>query len=72
MNYYQVSNNKFTCLVVTDNDGIITDAAPILHKFVGQHKDNLKKWMNKLGKWNVYTLNINKKENEHEPRSNEK
>ena len=44
-----VSCARFTVLVVTDERGIIRDAAPIVRKFVGQRIDALLVWARGLG-----------------------
>lgn len=33
--------------VETDASGVIIAAAPIVRKFIGQHIDNLRRWMRK-------------------------
>lgn len=44
-----LSNERMTVAVVTDDQGRITDAAPVVRKFVGQHLDDLRAWMTKHG-----------------------
>ena len=46
-----VSCNKFTIGVTTDDSAakVITDAAPIVKKFIGQPLDNLLRWAKKFG-----------------------
>ena len=43
-----VSTRKFTCQVNL-RDGIVTNAAPILRKFVGQQWGNLERWCKGVG-----------------------
>ena len=45
---YWVSCNRFT-VRVTVVDGRITDAAPVLRRFIGQPFDNLLAWARRLG-----------------------
>jgi hypothetical protein len=48
------SCTKFTCLVVSDKNNVVTSkSAPIVKRFVGQHIKNLANWCRKLGgfKW---------------------
>lgn len=44
---YWVSCEKFTVLVETNESGIITQAAPIVQRFLGQPIMNLFKWIGK-------------------------
>lgn len=46
---YWLSCKKFTVQVEVDDNGIITEGAPIVKKFVGQPIVNLTRWMNDLG-----------------------
>lgn len=39
-------------------DGIIIEAAPIVHKFVGQPLDNLINWMKTQGEFMIEKLNM--------------
>jgi len=44
------SCTKFTCLVVSDRDNLITNqSAPIVRRFSGQPIKTLADWMRKLG-----------------------
>lgn len=56
MTAWWLSCNKFTVLVVVDDNHIITEAAPIVRRFVGQPARNLKTWMEKLGGYRSYKL----------------
>lgn len=42
-----MSNDKMTVKAVSDDSGIITDAAPVVRKFIGQPLRNLSAWMNR-------------------------
>ena len=42
-----VSSSKGTCLVVIDDNTIITDTAPLWRKFKGQPLRNLINWLGK-------------------------
>ena len=44
MNYW-ISTDKFTCLVICDDNNKIIDTAPILMKFIGQSLTNLERWI---------------------------
>lgn len=44
-----LSTERMTVAVTTDDQGRITEAAPIVRKFVGQPLDNLIRWMEKQG-----------------------
>lgn len=44
-----ISSNKMTVGVVTTEDLIITQAAPIVRKFTGQYLGDLLRWMEKQG-----------------------
>jgi hypothetical protein len=46
---WQVSCNKFTVQVNTDEEGRIIFAAPIVKRFMGQPFENLLKWAESLG-----------------------
>lgn len=48
MKTWWMSNDKMTVKVVSDNSGVITDAAPVVRKFVGQPLRSLSVWMNRL------------------------
>ena len=52
---YWVSCLKFTVCVTTKHD-IITDAAPVVKRFIGQPFINLKRWFGKFGKVTVHDL----------------
>jgi hypothetical protein len=41
---FWVSCRKFTVRVVTDEHGVITEAAPIVRRFIGQPLGNLTRW----------------------------
>jgi hypothetical protein len=47
--YWWVSCAEFTVRVVTDEQDVITEAAPIVRRFVGQPFENLKRWAASLG-----------------------
>jgi hypothetical protein len=49
MPVFWLSSNKVTVMVDTDADGKITKAAPAVNIFVGQHLNNLVKWLRKQG-----------------------
>jgi len=44
-----VSCDRFTVWVQVDERAVITDAAPIVRRFIGQPLQNLKRWANKFG-----------------------
>lgn len=48
MTWWYVSSGIATCLV-EENDGVITDAAPIYQRFVGQPAKNLGDWLRSKG-----------------------
>lgn len=60
MKHYWVSCKKFTVGVETDDQHVITDAAPIVRRFIGQHMRNLVKWARKLGGLRVYDYDAKK------------
>jgi len=41
---FWVNGTFFCCGVGTNDEGIITEAAPILYRFIGQHIDRLRAW----------------------------
>jgi len=43
-----------TVLVITDEACVITDAAPIVRRFIGQPIDNLVNWMKRQGGFLFY------------------
>ena len=47
MKRYRLDCNKFNNEVVTDDDGIILETAPVFQKFVGQKILNLTTWVSK-------------------------
>ncbi len=49
MRTFWLSSKKITVGVDTDQKGIITDSAPIVKVFRGQHINKLIKWMRKQG-----------------------
>ena len=49
MPVFWLSSEKMTVLVDTNAEGKITKAAPVVNTFVGQHINNLVKWMKKQG-----------------------
>jgi hypothetical protein len=49
MRAYWVSCAKFTVRVAADEDGVITEAAPIVRRFIGQPLGNLTRWAAGLG-----------------------
>ena len=42
---WYLTSPKMSVRIDTDDNGTITDVAPVTRKFVGQHIDNLKRWM---------------------------
>lgn len=46
---YWVVTERWTVRVVTDNGRIITDAAPLVRRFLGQPLSNLLYWARKQG-----------------------
>lgn len=44
-----LSSKRMTIGVVTDQQGVIVETAPIARKFVGQRLSNLVRWMKKQG-----------------------
>ena len=56
MRRYWVSCERFTVAVTCDGDGIITEAAPIVRKFIGQHLARLTRWAAGLGGLRVEIL----------------
>ena len=46
---WYVTCPKFTVLVETDKKAIITQAAPIVRKFMGQHFNRLVEWARRFG-----------------------
>ena len=52
-----VSCNKFACRVVVDESTqVITDAAPVIRKFIGQPIRNLYTWFAKFGNLRIVDL----------------
>lgn len=50
MRSWWFSCKRITCLVVTDNNNIVTEeSAPIVGVFVGQHIKNVANWFKKIG-----------------------
>ena len=47
MKLYYISNNKFTCGVVADDNGKVIETAYILGKFKGQQISQLARWCKK-------------------------
>jgi hypothetical protein len=45
MKTYRLSNTSFTVRVQVGMDGRITEAAPVVHRFIGQPFSNLLTWM---------------------------
>jgi len=50
MTVWWLSSPRMTVTVKTDKWTEIVDAAPIVRKFVGQHLNDLVRWMKKQGK----------------------
>ena len=50
---FWVSSNKMTVAVDIDGKEMITDAPPIVRKFIVQSLDNLVRWMNAIAKGGV-------------------
>ena len=48
MTWWYVSSPRMTCAVKVE-DGVISDAAPILRRFVGQPATNLGSWLRSQG-----------------------
>ncbi len=44
-----ISCRKFTVAVTVNDSGVITEAAPIVRKFLGQPLSNLLSWARKFG-----------------------
>jgi hypothetical protein len=57
-----VSCNKFTVGVTTDDAKVITDAPPIVKKFIGQPLDNLLRWAKKFG--GLETIGVQERQEE--------
>lgn len=53
---YQISSRKITAWVRTDATGVITEAAPVLRKFIGQRLCNLSGWMESQGEVKLHIL----------------
>lgn len=45
---WQFSSERMTVLVV-ECEGVVTDAAPIVRRFIGQSVDRLESWMRRQG-----------------------
>jgi hypothetical protein len=59
MKRFRLDCQKFNNEVITDDNGVIIETAPIFQKFIGQPISNLTKWIEK--KFGKYTLKeINK------------
>jgi hypothetical protein len=60
MKAWWLSSNRMTVVVMTveysGGHEIITEAAPIVNKFVGQPLGNLERWMRKQGGFEKYRL----------------
>lgn len=46
---YRAQAPSFVCLVETNDDDFIVEAAPLLQRFIGQPLYHLKQWVEKLG-----------------------
>jgi len=46
---YWISTERWTVKVVTEADGNIVDAAPLVRKFIGQPFKHLKEWAERKG-----------------------
>ncbi len=53
---WRLSIPQMTVMVKTGEERRIVEAAPIVRKFVGQHLDNLVRWMNRKGELDVMLL----------------
>ena len=53
-----VSCEKFTVVVYTDDELVITWAAPVVHKFVGQPLINLLRWFQRFNGLAVRRLSV--------------
>lgn len=51
-----LSNERMTFKVTTNGEHIITDAAPIARKFVGQPLTNLARWMQRMSETQIVLL----------------
>lgn len=49
MGWWWVSSERMTFAVKVDGYGIVTEAAPIARKFIGQPAANLGAWMRRQG-----------------------
>ena len=56
MTSYWLSSNRMTVLVRVDDNHIVTNAAPVVHKFIGQPFSNLRRWMQGHGGLRVQRL----------------
>lgn len=45
---WRLSNRKMTVRVETDSNRKIVDAAPVIRRFIGQHLNNLVRWMQRV------------------------
>jgi len=57
MSWWMVSSPEMTCAVEV-KDGIVTDAPPILKKFIGQPSKQLGNWMRAMGDFSFARLNV--------------
>lgn len=55
--HHQLSNEKFT-VFVTERNGKIIDAAPLVRKFIGQPLQNLINWMNGIAPTDITLLSV--------------
>ena len=55
--HHRLSNEKFTVLV-SERNGKIIDAAPLVRKFVGQPLQNLISWMNGIAPTDVELISV--------------
>ena len=53
---YYLTSKIFTVQVETNGSGKIVDGAPVIHKFIGQPLDNLLKWLNTKGGYDIMRI----------------
>lgn len=47
---------KFTVFVEVGERGIITDCAPVVRRFKGQHLNDLRRWLRRFGELDMHRL----------------
>jgi len=58
MRFFWLSSRQMTVGVDTDRKGIITDSAPIVKVFRGQHINKLIKWMKTQGEFKAEEITL--------------